>query len=235
MQELLHGAGVTLAYIIAMALLMLGARALIRIPDELFRKLLHFVLLGAYIPFLFAFETWWISAGFAALLIVVLFPVLILAAKIPKFSSFVNERKKGEFKSSMVLALGMMVVSISVCWGIFDDRYLVMACMYAWGVGDAFAALVGKRFGKHKIGWSFVDQKKSYEGSAAMIVTSALAVFTVLILRGGLSVIEAAVVSLVAATASAFVELLTKSGFDTVTCPAAAMAVIIPMLYVFGG
>ena len=225
----------TALYIAVMGVLMLAARALVRIPDELFRKLLHFVLLGAYIPFLFAFDTWWGAVCFAALLIVILFPVLILAAKIPKFSSFVNERKKGEFKSSMVLALGMMVVSISVCWGIFDDRYLVMACMYAWGVGDAFAALVGKRFGKHKIGWSFVDQKKSYEGSVAMIVTSAIAVFTVLMLRGGLTALESAVIAVAAATASAFVELVSKGGVDTVTCPSAAMAVIIPMLYVFGG
>ena len=50
MDEFLRGAGIFLLYIISMASLFLGARVFVKIPDELFRKLLHFVLLGAYIP-----------------------------------------------------------------------------------------------------------------------------------------------------------------------------------------
>ena len=105
MDELLHGISVFAMYLIPAAVIMLTARKFLKIPDELFRKILHFILLGAYFPFLFAFQTWWISAGFAASLIVVLYPILLLAGKLPFFSAFVNERKKGEFKSSMILAL----------------------------------------------------------------------------------------------------------------------------------
>ena len=47
MQSFLHGALITLLYIAVAAAIMLPARKLIRIPDELFRKLLHFILLGA--------------------------------------------------------------------------------------------------------------------------------------------------------------------------------------------
>ena len=140
MHELLHGALVFVLYVIPAAVVMLTARKFLKIPDELFRKILHFILLGAYFPFLFAFHTWWISAGFAASLIVVLYPILALAGKLPFFSSFVNERKKGEFKSSMVLAFGVMALTISVGWGLLHDRYLVLASVYAWGGGDAFAS-----------------------------------------------------------------------------------------------
>jgi hypothetical protein len=118
MQELLHGLGVFALYVIPAAGIMFLARRFIRIPDELFRKILHFILLGAYFPFLFAFQTWWISAGCAAALIVLLYPLLALAAKVPAFTAFVNERKNGEFKSSMALALSMIAISISICWGI---------------------------------------------------------------------------------------------------------------------
>ena len=235
MQELLSGAQSICIYIVLLAGIMLIARILFRIPDELFRKSLHFILLGAYIPFLFGFQTWWISAGFAAFLIVVLYPVLLLAGRIPAFSSFVNERKKGEFKSSMILALSVMVLSISVGWGIFDDKYLVLACVYAWGVGDAFAALIGKRFGKHKIRWKLADSHKSIEGSLAMFLTSAISVCLVLVLRGGLDVISCVFISVVAALACTLVELCTKSGLDTITCPATAMVIIIPLLKVLGG
>ena len=131
MQEFLHGTFVFALYVLPMGGIMVAARKFLKIPDELFRKILHFILLGAYFVFLFAFETWWISAGFAVLLIAILYPVLALAGKIPLFSTFVNERKKGEFQSSMVLALLTMVMSIGVCWGIFGDRLLTLACVYA--------------------------------------------------------------------------------------------------------
>lgn len=235
MNELLHGVSVFAVYLIPAAVIMLTARKLLKIPDELFRKILHFILLGAYFPFLFAFQTWWISAGFAAGLIVIIYPILALAGKIPAFSSFVNERKKGEFKSSMVLALATVMFSISICWGLFGDRLLTLACVYAWGVGDAFAALIGKRFGKHKVGLPLADPRKSWEGSAAMFVSSVLSVLTVLLVRGGLGFFPCLLVSLLAAAVTTYVELITKGGLDTVTCPAAAMAVILPLIHLLGG
>lgn len=235
MEEILHGVAVFAIYLIPAAGIMMTARKFLKIPDELFRKILHFILLGAYIPFLFAFRTWWISAGFAAGLIVVFYPFLALLGKIPAFSSFVNERKRGEFKSSMVLALMTVFFSISICWGIFGDKLLTLACVYAWGVGDAFAALVGKQFGKHKIKLPLADPRKSWEGSGAMFVSSVLSVLIVLLLRGGLGFESCLMIALPAAAVTTYVELITKGGMDTVTCPAAAMAVILPLIKILGG
>ena len=195
-----------------------------------FRKILHFILLGAYIPLVCAFETWWMAAIFAIALIIILFPALSVAGKVPMFSSFVNERKKGEFKSSMVLALGMMAFSVIVCWGIFADKYLVLASIYAWGIGDALAALVGKRFGKHKIKWKLADSKKSVEGSLAMFLCSFISVFIVLLLRGGIGMPMCFLIALLAAVACTIAELCAKDGLDTVICPISAMIVIIPMV-----
>lgn len=235
MEEILHGVSVFAMYLIPAGVIMGAARKFLKIPDELFRKILHFILLGAYFPFLFAFQTWWISAGFAAGLMVIIYPILALAGKIPAFSSFVNERKKGEFKSSMILALMTVIFSISICWGIFGDKLLTLACVYAWGVGDAWAALIGKQFGRHKIKLPLADPRKSWEGSAAMFVCAVLSVLTVLLVRGGLGLGACLFISLVAATATTYVELITKGGLDTITCPAAAMAVIIPLTKILGG
>lgn len=232
MQEFFHGAAAFFLYVIPTAGVTFAIRALTKIPDELFRKILHFILLGAYVPFLFAFETWWISAAFAATIVVIFYPILMLAGRIPAFSSFVNERKRGEFKSSLVLALGMMAVSICIGWGWLGDKHLVLACVYAWGVGDAFAALVGKRFGKHKIHWKYADPHKSWEGSAAMFLSSALAVVIVLVLRGGLSTGSILLIAAAAALTCTTVELCTRGGFDTITCPTAAMVVVIPLMQV---
>ena len=230
MQPFLCGAGTTVLYIIVAVGMMLLVRKCFTIPDELFRKALHFILLGAYIPLVFAFEAWWMAAIFAASLIVILFPALSIAGKVPMFSAFVNERKEGEFKSSMVLAVGMMVFSVTVCWGLFADRYLVLASIYAWGIGDGLAALVGKRFGKHKITWKLADGKKSVEGSAAMFLCSLVSVFTVLMVRGGIGMPMCCAIALPAALVCTVAELCAKGGWDTVICPVSAMAVIIPMV-----
>ena len=235
MQELITGARAVCAYLIPAAAVMLSARKIIKIPDELFRKLLHFILLGLYIPFVFVFKTWWIAVSFAIVLIVIIYPILMFAGKIPAFSSFVNERKKGEFKSSMVLAIGMIALSITICWGIFNDKYLVLACVYAWGIGDAFAALVGKRFGKHKIRWQYADPHKSVEGSLTMFTLSVFSVYTVLMLRGELTVLACVLIALIAAAVCTVFELCTNNGLDTVTCPAAAMLVMIPLVRILGG
>ena len=233
MQPFLSGVGITALYIIVAVGIMLLVRKCFTIPDELFRKALHFVLLGAYIPLVFAFEAWWMAAIFAASLIVILFPALSIASKIPMLSAFIIERKKGEFLSSMVLAVGMMAFSVTVCWGLFADRYLVLATIYAWGIGDGLAALVGKRFGKHKIKWRFADGKKSMEGSAAMFLCSLAAVFTVLMVRGGIGVPMCFAIALLAAIVSTIAELCAKDGWDTVICPVSAMLVIIPMVTLF--
>ena len=230
MHSFLSGAGITALYILIAAGSIFLARKLFTIHDELFRKLLHFVLLGAYIPLVFAFERWHMAAIFAASLILILFPALSIASKIPMLSTFIIERKKGEFLSSMVLAVGMMAFSVSVCWGLFADRYLVLATIYAWGIGDGLAALVGKRFGKHKIKWKLADGKKSVEGSAAMFLCSLIAVFTVLMVRGGIGVPMCCAIALLAALVCTVAELCAKDSWDTVICPVCAMVVIIPMV-----
>ena len=174
MSEFLHGTVTFFLWVIPAVGVAVSARWLLKVPDELFRKLLHFILLALYAVILFSFETWWITVLFALTLIVLFYPVLSLLGKIPAFSAFVNERKQGEFRHSLILALSMMMLSISICWGWLNDRMLVLACIYAWGVGDGFAALIGKRFGKHKFHLRFADSHKSVEGSAAMFVTSTL-------------------------------------------------------------
>ena len=68
MAEFLFGTMIFLLYIFLLAGLFFTARVLVKIPDEQFRKILHFILLGAYIPLCFAFETWWKASLLATLL-----------------------------------------------------------------------------------------------------------------------------------------------------------------------
>lgn len=234
-QEFIHGAGVVCIYFVVAASTMLILRRLIRIPDELFRKILHFILLGSYFPFAFAFDRWWLSVALTVVLEILIYPALALAERIPKYSEFITERRHGELKQSLLLAFSMLAVCNTVCWGLLGDKYLGIACMYAWGVGDAFAALIGKKYGRHKITWKYADHCKSIEGSAAMFVTSALAVFCVLRLYDPLTAAGCILVSVAGAGIASLVEMVTPNGKDTVTCPTAAMLVMVPLMALLGG
>ena len=68
-----------------------------------------------------------------------------------------------------------------------------------------------------------------------MFVSSAVAVFIVLMIRGDLSIPATLLISAVSAFVCMLVELCSKGGLDTVFCPVSAMAVIIPLVMVFGG
>ena len=235
MQELITGTKAVLLYFATAASTALGARLLIRIPDELFRKILHCILLGSLPVFLFCFHTWWLAALEAVAFAAAVYPLLAFLDRFPFFEKLTTERKHGELQHSLLLVFSMFAVVMAICWGWLGDRYLAMASIFAWGFGDAAAALIGKQFGRHKIRWKYTDGKKSYEGSFAMLLTSFATVVLVLSLRDGFSFPVVLVISLAVALVSTLAELYSKNGNDTVICPLCAMAALLPLAAAFGG
>lgn len=235
MQEFFRGAVIVMAYFAIAASSALALRSVIRIPDEIFRKILHFILLISYLVNAHVFDIWWHSVLLTVALEILIYPILACAEHFPQFSAFVTERKAGELKSSLLLAFSMLALCNTVCWGILEDKYFGIACMYAWGVGDAFAALFGKRFGRHKISWKYADHNKSIEGSAAMFLTSELAVLSILLLYEKLPLAGCLIISAAGAAVSTVTEMISRKGMDTVCCPVSAMVVMIPLMALFGG
>ncbi len=235
MNELLQGLGWFAIYIIALVSVLYILRVTVKINDEVFRKMLHCVALGFVLVWVNVFDHWWWAMAACLILMIPIGPALKLAQRLPKFSAFFSERKKGEIISSFYLLFAMFAVVIAVCWGLLGDKWLSCASVYAWGFGDAAAALVGKRFGKHKVSFKPICGKKSWEGTAAMLVTSFVSVLAVLPVRGGLGWPQYLVISLVTALVSAAIELFSRDGHDTVTCPLGAMVTLIGLLWAFGG
>ncbi len=235
MNELLRGLGWFAIYIIVFVSMLVVLRMTVKIHDEVFRKILHCVALGFVLVWVNVFRHWWWSLAACLILMVPIGPALKLAQRSPKFSAFFSERRKGEIISSFYLLFAMFAVVIAVCWGLLGDKWLACASVYAWGFGDAAAALIGKRFGKRKIAFKPVCGKKSWEGTTAMFATSFVSVLAVLLVRGGLGVVGYMVISLVTALVSAAIELFSGDGCDTITCPLGAMVTLIGLLWVFGG
>lgn len=235
MQEFLIGTGWVVLYFILAASIALTCRFFFKIPDEIFRKTLHGILLASFFIFVFVFEKWWMAVILAVLFAIVVYPILAFFERFKGYSQLTTERKSGELKTSLLLVFGMFSVIATICWGWLGDQYLTLASIYAWGFGDAMAALIGKRFGKHKITRKYTDGKKSVEGSMAMFLTSFISVVIILICRGQMNIFAYILIALVVAIVSTFAELYSKNGMDTVICPLSAMIVLLPLVYVFGG
>ncbi|HOD92607.1 MAG TPA: phosphatidate cytidylyltransferase [Clostridia bacterium] len=235
MIEFITGFGFLLGYFLVCAATALVLRFYVKMHAEVFRKILHMILLCSIFVLIYAFNTWWLSVAATMIFIVLVYPILYFAERIPKYSQFLTERKNGEIKKSLVVVFVMFAILISVCWGWLDLKYLVIASVFAWGLGDAAAALIGKRFGKYYIEGKMVEGRKSLEGTLAMFIVSFISVLLIFTFYSGLSWQNYRLIALVTAVVSAVVELYTKGGMDTLTCPLAAAFTMILLLYLQGG
>ncbi|MBR3935204.1 MAG: phosphatidate cytidylyltransferase [Oscillospiraceae bacterium] len=235
MNPIVYGTLNLLLYFMVAVAVVFSGRALFSIPDEIFRKILHFVLLGSFFVLLVSYPTWQSTALAAIIFAIVVYPILFFAERLKKYSEFTTERKSGELKQSLLLVYSMFAVVVTVCCGIFDDKFLALASFYAWGIGDAVAALIGTKYGKHKISLPGLDGKKSYEGSFSMFFSSFVTVLIILSLRGGMELISLIITAFAVGFVSAVSELYSKNGNDTVICPLSAMLTLLPLVYLFGG
>lgn len=234
MIEFLQGFGILCGYFLICASAALLLRRFVRIPSEVFRKLLHIILLCSLFVWIYAFQTWWIASLAALVFISIVFPLLSLAEKLNCYSELLTERKSGEIKRSLVLVFSMFAVLNSICWGWLGERWLVLACICAWGFGDAAAALIGKKHGKHYLEGKLIEGRKSVEGTFAMFTVSLISVFIVLLINANVAWYISLIIAVLTAVVSSVVELYTRNGMDTITCPFSAAAVILPLLYLWG-
>ncbi len=233
LQELLYTMAVLFTFLIIAVCLALLAFRFLHIDGEARRKVLHTIAFLIILVILIASEHWYVPAVLSVLFVVIVYPVLKICEKKNFYVSLFQERNAGEVRNSLVLLFGTAAVLIAVFWGVFDSELTVIAAVLAWGLGDEAAALIGKRYGRHKIGWRFADGKKSYEGSGAMLCVSFLAVL-ISLAAGGVSIMNAVFTAIISAAAAAVTEAISKKGYDTVTVPCVSAVVIWVMLMLFG-
>ena len=129
---------------------------------------------------------------------------------------------------SFVAPFVLMTVLVAVFRGGFgaEHLYIAIGAIMAWGPGDAVAAIVGKRRGKHKLQGKYIEGTKSVEGSIGMAITAFVCLLPVLLFMSSLPWYVSVIFSLVIAPIASLTELFTKGGWDTVTVPAAASLIL---------
>ena len=217
---MIKGLTIIFGSILFVVLIIISVMALFKMPSENRRKTFHFAFLFTVTMWLYAFDDWRYSVISMLAFLVLAFPVLCVFDRIPFIARHLPERKKGEFKQSLIAAAFMYIIVVLIGWGLMKQRCLCLAAFYAWGPGDAAAALIGKRYGRTKIG---KQKKKTLEGSASMFIIAFISVYAILSYNAAFPSDKIAIVSFFTALVAAIVELYTLSGYDTLFCPVSAV------------
>ena len=225
--ETLKCLGKFVLYIIPCVAILLPIRFFTKIPQFVFRKLLHLVAFSCTAFMMIVAESWQAAALSSCLIAVILYPILAVLEKEDWFNKLLVQKKPGEIKKSLLMLFLMFALIAVIAWGVFDKPYTAVTAILMWGTGDAAAALVGIPFGKHKVRLKPVDGKKTWEGTAAMFLTSLICGFAVFLLYCKFSFLTSIVPIFIGAVIGAAVELFTPSEYDTVTVPAAVLIVLL--------
>ncbi len=219
-EALIGGAAVT-AYYLGMVAILLGVRRLFGPPGELVRKLFHISVAASVFVLLHLFETWYLAVLVTLVFGAAVYLVIRWAERFPALMRALRERHPGEIRSSLVLMFITMAILLSLGWGWLGagSKFLVVAPIMAWGFGDAAAALVGKKWGKRRLRHPLVDNRKTAEGTAAMVAFAGAAIFVTLAAYTAWPWYSCLLATALVAPVTATTELMTRNGLDTITVP----------------
>ncbi len=209
----------TALYFGIVGIIALLVKYVFKVHGEWYRKILHLCFMGSIFCFLYFFDYWYTSAIVLIIFLIIALVGLTILERFPFYAELLAERSKGEVKRSITIAFIVYLVSISVVWGIWGDthKYIVLAAVLAWGIGDALAALVGQNKNNLVINTNIIKSRKTVQGTIAMFVGSTIAIFLVVARYKPLT--YSILISLFAGLVATIAEVYTKEGWDTASVP----------------
>ncbi|MGQ9851273.1 MAG: diacylglycerol/polyprenol kinase family protein [Aggregatilineaceae bacterium] len=230
------GLGASYAYATGLLVLAEVIRRWRGYPQDFTRKIVH-IGAGMWVFGVLAlFDTWYIGIiPFASFIVInyILWRYKVLQAMDAPDSS----------PGTVYFALSITLLFLAF-WrtGSPEDKgYIAAAGTMAMTWGDSMAAIIGKRFGRHH--YNVAGGTRSWEGSAAMLIASAIAMFLTLVLvpgsaLGPLAPTLASGVALAATLTGALVatvaEAFSPSGTDNLSVPLLAGAVVFGVVTFLG-
>jgi phytol kinase len=203
--------GLVLSYLFAFGLI--GLAEAVRVwrgwPTEFTRKVIHIAAGSWVIAIICLFDHWWWGVVPTA-------SFVILNYIFYRFTIFKAMDTRGSTPGTVYFALSITILLL-LLWPRGQEGVVAVGVMpMTWG--DAFASLIGVRWGRH--GYEVLGSRRSWEGSAAMFFFSLSATFVVLLLVGlPLSPAEGFLYSLLVALGATLVEAFSPWGLDNLSVP----------------
>lgn len=220
--------GIYVGYIATLAVVLIIVRFTTKVPDYIFRKLLHIVAFTSIIPLAYSTNVWWIADAVEIFFLILVIVALFFLEKFSFYKKLFVEKAKHEVIVSFITLFSLMALMLAVFWGGLgaEHEYIAIAAIMAWGPGDAVAAIVGKKLGKLKLQGKMIEGVKSVEGSIGMAITSFICVWPILLLMSHHPWYISLAFSFAIAPIASLTELFTKKGWDTITVPIASALVL---------
>lgn len=229
--------GLVLSYLYAFGLLLLieaiGKR--FKWHQEFTRKIIH-IGAGLWIwGILYFFDHWYFG-------IIPFATFIVLNYVFYRQQSFKTMDTTESTPGTVYFAISITVLFVWL-WrtGEEVDRVpIAAAAVMAMTLGDAFASIIGRRWGKHT--YTFFGHTRSWEGTAAMAVTSLIGITLTLSLLPGsalspnsvlLSGSEVVVLSLAGTVTAAVSEGLSPAGTDNLSVPLLSGLVMVLLMGLF--
>lgn len=222
--------GLLISYLYAGSLLVIAEllHRYARVPQPLTRKFVH-VCAGLWVFGVLGLFSQW-EIGIIPFASFILLNYLIYRVRLLK-SVDAGTSSLG----TVYFALSITILFI-LLWrprGPLDHGPIAAAGAMAMTIGDALAALVGERFGRHR--YRVLNSTRSWEGTLAMFLGSAFAILLVLLLLPGSAISPFALVptpqqalaaALAGAAAAAAVEAVSPHGLDNLSVPLLSALVV---------
>lgn len=226
--------GKYLLFIIPAALFLIFLHYAFGVEKEVFRKLLHTAAFCSSAVIVYHAAGWLVASLTLVVFAIIVYPILHLAERWSGYGNLFVQRRAGEIKKSLLLLFLSNAVWVAVAWGIFQRPFVAVTAILMWGCGDAAAALVGKRFGKHHVKLKLADEKKTWEGSLGMVLVSTVIGIVCMLVMTGMPWYQSVIMAVITAVFGAFTELISHNGNDTVWVPMVNTAVLLVLVTLFG-
>jgi phytol kinase len=222
--------GLLTSYTYAISLLLFGEglHKFLGVKQDITRKIIH-VGGGMWVfAILLLFKNWQIG--------IIPFATFIGINYILYRYRFISAMDKEDSSPGTIYFAISITLLFALLWrpnGVIDTAPIAVAGVMSMTWGDALAALIGRRFGKHK--YQVGNSIRSWEGSTVMFLVSGIVIFLVLLLLPGslfsplaipVSINRAIMGAVVGATCATLAEGVSPSGTDNFSVPLVVAGVL---------
>lgn len=194
-----------------------------KIHKEIIRKTYHIFASSSIFILLYFFDNPIQSMLTITLSFLSFFLIILTTNKFKKLDKLriTRNTQKYDFEKQIFFVIFNFNLVIFIFWflGGNNNKYHALLGIMIWGVGDAFAAIIGKLYGKIKFKNNIFDNKKTVEGTIAFYLSGLIISFIIIIFFGKIKLFPALLISSILSTIGFLIEAASKKGWDNFLLP----------------